>query len=116
MYGKFTTGPSSPQLTTFPINPLTSLSDRFHNNTTGQYFISQSVGGYLSELNRPLDEKDSIKLFATNGLVDKYNRQCILQAEGQLYEYRAEDGGDVQHLSKVLAPPTLWLKKYCPVV
>jgi hypothetical protein len=48
----------------------------------------------LSELNRPLDEKDSVKLFATNGLVDKYNRQCRLQAEGQLYEYRAEDGGD----------------------
>jgi hypothetical protein len=45
MDGKFTTGPSSPQLTTFPINPLTSLSDRFHNNTTGQYSISQSVGG-----------------------------------------------------------------------
>ena len=43
-------------------------------------------------------------------------KQCILQAESQLYEYRAEDDGDVQHLSKVLAPPTLWLKKDCPVV
>ena len=45
MDGKFTTGPSSPQLTTFPIKPLTNLSDRFRNKTTGQSFYSQSVGG-----------------------------------------------------------------------
>ena len=69
--------------------------------------LSEDSIKYLWELIRPLDE---------NGLVDKYNRQCILQAEGQMYEYRAEDGGDVQHLSKDLAPPTLWLKKDCPVV
>jgi ATP-dependent DNA helicase PIF1 len=85
-------------------------------NEVSRGILSEDSNKYLSELNRPLDEKDSVKLFATNGLVDKYNRQCILQAKGQLYEYRAEDGGDVQHLSKVLAPPTLWLKKYCPVV
>jgi hypothetical protein len=33
--------------------------------------LSEDSIKYLSELNRPLDEKDSVKLFATNGLVDK---------------------------------------------
>jgi hypothetical protein len=78
-------------------------------NEVSHGILSEDSIKYLSELNRPLDEKDSIKLFATNGLLGRYTRQCILQAECQLYEYRAEDDGDVQHLSKVLAPPTLWL-------
>jgi hypothetical protein len=42
-------------------------------NEVSRGILSEDSIKYLSELNRPLDEKDSVKLFATNGLVDKYS-------------------------------------------
>jgi hypothetical protein len=68
---------------------------------------------YLST--KPFVANNFILSFSSNGLLssDKY---LIESSENIPREYRAEDGGDVQHLSKVLAPPTHWLNKYYPVV
>ncbi|XP_033725340.1 uncharacterized protein LOC117315301 [Pecten maximus] len=71
----------------------------------------------INSMERPLPTgPPSVKLFATNNLVDDYNRRRILNWRGELIEYSAVDTGDKKHLSKILAPQKLWLKEGCPVV
>lgn len=84
--------------------------------------MSEEINEYIKTFERPLhsvygdDRKNSVKLFATNELVDMYNRKCILDLHGELFEYRANDTGDVSKLRKILAPPVLWLKRNCQVI
>ena len=71
---------------------------------------------YMKELERPLNQQDSTKLFANNFLVDNYNRRKVIEWEGDLYEYKAVDSGDRKYLHKIKAPSTLWLKRGVPVI
>ena len=80
--------------------------------------MSKETIDYMKTFERPLhhDQTNSVKLFSTNELVDMYNRKCILDLQGELYEYKADDSGDISRLGKILAPPVLWLKKNCQVI
>ncbi|XP_060571759.1 uncharacterized protein LOC132729940 [Ruditapes philippinarum] len=72
---------------------------------------------FIESLQRPLEKDDNcIKLFSRNEQVDDYNRQCIVDFPGELYEYKSTDEGDRKFLNKILAPQTLWLKKGAPVM
>ena len=71
----------------------------------------------MKEIERPLKEPDSIKLFAINNfLVDNYNRKKVLEWDGALIDYKAEDLGEIKHISKITAPSVLWLKTGVPVI
>lgn len=61
---------------------------------------------------------DSLKLYATNDLVEKHNRDSILRWPGETFEYSSTDSGKLESLHRLLhvAPPVLWLKKGCPVI
>lgn len=58
---------------------------------------------------------DSLKLYATNDLVEKHNRDSILRWPGETFEYSSTDSGKFESFHRLLAPPVLWLKKGCPV-
>ena len=49
-------------------------------------------------------------------LVDDYNRQCMLDFPGQLYEFQSSDTGNTRELSNLTAPRVLWLKISSPVI
>lgn len=71
----------------------------------------------MKSLKRPLpDACKSIKLFPQNDRVDDYNRSCLLDFHGQMYEFKAVDTGTISALDTVTAPKTLWLKEGCPVI
>lgn len=58
---------------------------------------------------------DSLKLYTTNDLVEKHNRDSILRWPGETFEYSSTDSGKLESFHRLLAPPVLWLKKGCPV-
>lgn len=87
--------------------------------------LSEISQGTLSEegmlffdtVTRPLPEGcDSVKLFSTNSLVDEYNRKCLLEQEGDLFEFQSIDSGAIGELENLTAPKTLWLKIGCPII
>ncbi|XP_060594248.1 ATP-dependent DNA helicase PIF1-like, partial [Ruditapes philippinarum] len=80
--------------------------------------VSPDMENFIAKLNRPLDNLTShtVKLFARNDLVDDYNRQCLLEFPGSMYEYKSEDSGNASDLSKISVPSILWLKIGCPVI
>ena len=72
---------------------------------------------FFDSVKRPLPEGvESIKLFSTNSLVDEYNRKCLLEQDGDLYEFQSVDSGDAGDLKNLTAPKTLWLKVGCPII
>ncbi|XP_021349151.1 uncharacterized protein LOC110447633 [Mizuhopecten yessoensis] len=79
--------------------------------------VSDATKQFMNTLQRPLSsDKPSVKLFATNYLVDNYNRKCVVEARGEMGEYCAEDTGQERYLSRLLAPKVLWLKVGSPVI
>ncbi|XP_062597103.1 uncharacterized protein LOC134258565 [Saccostrea cucullata] len=78
--------------------------------------LSQKSKNFLQSLDRPLHVPSSVKLYATNELVNRHNRKCLFEMPGIHTEYLAEDSGDISCLSRVAAPQVLWLKKDCPVI
>ena len=82
--------------------------------------VSNDSEDLLKYLNRPLPNKagesESIKLFSKNDIVDDYNRTCLLNFSGQMYEFNSEDTGTVTALESITAPKILWLKTGCPVI
>lgn len=81
--------------------------------------LSQDSVDFVRHLDRPLhleDDKDSVKLFATNDQVDDFNRQNLLKMSGSVYEFVSEDTGKTAYLNHVLAPHKLWLKVGAPVI
>ncbi|WAR13377.1 PIF1-like protein [Mya arenaria] len=78
--------------------------------------VSDEAIHYLKDPSRPImTGKDSVKLFSNNDQVDFYNRECILNTDGDLLEYRANEQGD-KKLQRILAPSMLWLKIGAPVM
>ncbi|XP_053388812.1 uncharacterized protein LOC128551890 [Mercenaria mercenaria] len=77
--------------------------------------VSNDTISLIKQLTRPLNG-ESIKLFATNDLVDDYNRDQILDFPGHLVEFKSSDTGDKKYLNDMLAAKKLWLKIGIPVV
>ena len=71
---------------------------------------------FLRQLNRPLHVSSSNKLFARNDQVEDYNRICLEQHPGEVYECISTDSGTQNELTSITAPHILWLKKGVPVV
>lgn len=80
--------------------------------------LSHDSVQFIKSLNRPLvnSNQESLKLFATNDIVDDFNRDKLLKMEGPVYEYISEDKGKITCLNHVLAPRKLWLKVGAPVI
>lgn len=80
--------------------------------------LSKDTLDFIKYLQRPLSESvsDSTKLFATNFLVDDFNRRQLLKVHGEVTEYRARDTGEPRYLQRILAPSRLWLKIGAPVM
>lgn len=79
--------------------------------------LTEHVKDFLKSVNKRLtNDTDSVKLFATNLLVDTYNRECLLNCNGDMYEFQAIDTGDSAELKHLTVPKTLWLKIGCPVI
>ncbi|XP_069109558.1 uncharacterized protein [Argopecten irradians] len=82
--------------------------------------LSPHTVSYMSSLHHPLQESKTdvhdIKLFSTNYLVDDFNRKCLLNHPGEVFQYTAKESGHIKYLSRILAPATLWLKCGCPVI
>ncbi|WAR10115.1 hypothetical protein MAR_035191 [Mya arenaria] len=58
---------------------------------------------------------EATMLYATNDKVDDYNHYKILEYEGDLVQYVAEDSGDTKRLARLTVSKTLWLKVGIPV-
>lgn len=80
--------------------------------------IKTETATFIRSLQRPLEPAavETVKLFATNDLVDDFNRKKVLSAPGTLCEYMSTDSGEERYLSNVSAPRKLWLKNGCPVI
>jgi len=79
--------------------------------------IDEETITYMKNLTRPLKgQEETTKLFATNDLVNSYNRTRIERQPGALMEYVSNDCGDGKYLNELTAPKRLWLKEKCPVV
>lgn len=66
---------------------------------------------FIHSLLRPLPTNhDIVYLFATNVLVDMFNRDCVLSMEGNLYTLDAVDSGEEKHLNTLVVQKVLWLK------
>ena len=68
---------------------------------------------FVHSLSRPLTyvpDQDTVYLFASNILVDMFNRDCILQMNGPLFTFEAIDSGMEKHLRELVVQKTLWLK------
>lgn len=81
--------------------------------------LSPYSENFIFQLHRPLgltDTNPSVKLFSRNDLVDDYNRKCILDFPGPLFEFKSSDQGDAKNLNEIPAPRILWLKQKCPVI
>ena len=78
--------------------------------------VNEDIINFMKEIERPLKNSDSVKLFANNFLVDNYNRNKVLDINSTLFEYKAKDSGENKYLSKITAQSTLWLKKGVPVI
>jgi ATP-dependent DNA helicase PIF1 len=90
-------------------------------NEIHQGILSESGAIFMKSLTRALNlpaecDADTVKLFSTNLLVDTYNRKCLLNSPGNLFEFKAIDSGDTAELKKLTVPSTLWLKVGCPVI
>ena len=110
---------------TFPHQITLNENVRQQNDANFVKVISEVSQGVLSEegmqffdsVKRPLPEGvESVKLFSTNSLVDEYNRKCLIEKDGDLYEFVSEDSGDVKELETITAPKILWLKVGCPII
>jgi ATP-dependent DNA helicase PIF1 len=58
--------------------------------------ISLESENFISKLNRHLDVQEgsrTVKLFAKNDLADDYNRKCLLEFPGNVYEFKSTDQG-----------------------
>lgn len=84
-------------------------------NETATGDVSNDSLLVVESLKRPLSIK-STKLFSCNDQVEDYNRMCITDFPGQLFEFKAKDNGQLKYLNTVLAPKTLWVKKGSPVM
>lgn len=73
-------------------------------------FVKGLSGDFCSQTS------DSLKLYATNDLVEQHNRDSIIRWPGEMFEYTSNDFGKLDSLHRILAPPVLWLKKECPVI
>lgn len=80
--------------------------------------ISSDTENFVKELSEKFSSQTckSLKLYATNDLVEKQNRNSILRWPGEMSEYASTDSGRLDYLHRVLAPPVPWLKKGCPVI
>lgn len=79
--------------------------------------ISPDGEEFLLSLSRPLPSSDkSMKLFSKHALVDDFNRTCLLNFPGSLYELKATDSGEITELERLSVPKTLWIKVGCPVI
>lgn len=88
-------------------------------NEVSKGALSQESDNFISKLSRQLDvpeDSKTVKLFSKNDLVDDYNRKCILEYPGRVYEFKSTDTGNEKGLSGISAPHTLWLKVGCPVI
>ncbi|XP_078330779.1 uncharacterized protein LOC144624727 [Crassostrea virginica] len=66
---------------------------------------------FIHSLSRPLlTNHDIVYLFATNVLVDMFNRDGVLSMEGNLYTLDAVDSGEEKHLNTLVVQKVLWLK------
>ena len=80
---------------------------------------SEATGNFILTLNRPLmipEGSRSVKLFARNDFVNDYNRKCLIDFPGTIYEFQSSDTGRIKDLAKLTAPRLLWLKNGCPVI
>lgn len=60
--------------------------------------VSQASMEFIQKLDRPLlleDGRDSVKLFATNGQADDFNRDMLLKIDGPVYKYISQDRGKI---------------------
>ncbi|KAH3882793.1 hypothetical protein DPMN_006738 [Dreissena polymorpha] len=62
------------------------------------------------------DSPSSVKLFANNFLVDTYNRRKLLEASGDITEFKYIDKGEKRHLINICDQPTLGLKDGSSVI
>ena len=58
----------------------------------------------------------TVRLFATNDLVDDFNFDEILDFPGPLHEYLSIDTGEKKCLSEMMACRMLWLKIGIPII
>ncbi|WAR09810.1 PIF1-like protein [Mya arenaria] len=80
---------------------------------------SQESEQFILELSRPLTLQEgsrSVKLFSRNDYVDDYNRKCLINFPGTIFEFQSTDTGRAKDLAKITAPRLLWIKKSCPVI
>ena len=81
--------------------------------------VSKETIDFIHNLDRhlePQNDKDIVKVFATNERVADFNRSNLLKMDGPVYEYISQDTGEMSMLSHVLAPHKLWLKVGAPVI
>ncbi|XP_052237195.1 uncharacterized protein LOC127848655 [Dreissena polymorpha] len=102
-------------------NMRTKSGEIFLTSTVQSVFegnCSDEVNAFLNSLSRPLSSRRSAlstKLFATNALVDDYNRTAMMKHPGDLFEFFAKDQGHAKDLERIGAPKMLWMKNGCPV-
>ncbi|WAQ99474.1 PIF1-like protein [Mya arenaria] len=87
-----------------------------HEVSLGQD-LSMKTFNLCKSLSRNLldNNAEATMLYATNDKVDDYNRYKILEYEGDLVQYVAEDSGDTKRLARLTVSKTLWLKVGIPV-
>jgi len=79
--------------------------------------IDTETAKYIKALDRPLKNPEkSTKLYATNDLVNSFNRSKIEHHPGNIVEYISQDIGQNKYLKEFTVPRKLWLKEKCPVV
>ena len=89
-------------------NMRTKSGEIFLTSTVQSVFAencSDLVSAFLS-LRR---SARSTKLFATNALVDDYNRTAMMKHPGDLFEFFAKDQGHAKDLERIGAPKMLWI-------
>ncbi|WAR02412.1 PIF1-like protein [Mya arenaria] len=87
-----------------------------HEVSLGQDLSMKTLNLCKSLSRNHLDNNaEATMLYATNDKVDDYNRYKILEYEGDLVQYVAEDSGDTKRLARLTVSKTLWLKVGIPV-
>lgn len=81
------------------------------NQEVASVYLSSGTVNLINTLKRPLQDVNSIKLFATNDHVDDFNRERAFDFPGLAFEFVSNDIGEKRYLTHILAPHIfLWLK------
>jgi ATP-dependent DNA helicase PIF1 len=71
----------------------------------------------MDSLSQPLSHGgETVNLYGTNYEVDCHNSIALMQVDGAMTVYRADDSGDTKKLNRVMARRVVSLKVGCPVM